>query len=165
MKTKKVFSMLFVLTMVIGCALSVCAAPITLSQPLTGDDSAANSCGIDTAVECYSVSPGLTLTKSKVTVKNLYESAVLVVASYKEDMLLDIKKMTVSKSCEKTISSMGLNLKNADEIKAFLWKNMSGIKPVCESKYTAYGSNMDVGGDWVILSEQNYIVIGYMTNP
>ena len=76
----------------------------------------------------------ITLTTSDVTIENLSESATLIVASYNGNRLVDIKTVSVSADGTTTIASMGLSLTNADTIKAFLWKDMLDLVPLCESK-------------------------------
>ncbi len=82
----------------------------------------------------------LTLTTSGVTIENLSESAILIVASYNGSQFVDSKTVPVSADCTTTIASTGLTLTGANTIKAFLWKDMSGFVPLCESDFVAYGN-------------------------
>lgn len=73
----------------------------------------------------------LTLIAGKITVLNLDKPAVLFVASYDRDRLLDTKTMPLD-SIEKTsvdISEIDLNTTGATKIVAFLWD--SNIRPLC----------------------------------
>lgn len=73
----------------------------------------------------------LTLIAGKITVLNLDKPAVLFVASYDRDRLLDTKTMQLD-SIEKTyvdISEIDLNTTGATKITAFLWD--SNISPLC----------------------------------
>lgn len=85
--------------------------------------------------------PEIALTTSKVTVENLSGSADLIVASYADKKLINVKSVPVSADCEKTLSEIGLNLTGADEIKAFLWEDISGMEPLCESCPVDYTDN------------------------
>lgn len=78
--------------------------------------------------------PEITLTSAKVTVSKLSESAVLIVASYAGDELVDAKQFSVTQDCEKTISETTLSTNGADTVRAFLWDSMTDIIPLCESK-------------------------------
>ncbi len=73
---------------------------------------------------------------------NLNESATLIVASYNGSKLIDIKFVPVSNDCEKTIASTGLTLTKANTIKAFLWRDVSAMMSLCESKSASYSNNI-----------------------
>ncbi len=90
----------------------------------------------------YNIIPELTLTltTSGVTIENLSESAILIVASYNGSQFVDAKTVPVSAGGTTTIASTGLTLTGANTIKAFLWKDMSGFVPLCESDFVAYGN-------------------------
>ena len=80
--------------------------------------------------------PSLTLTADKISVSNLNKPAVLFVASYDGNGLLDIKKIEIITDAEKTIDEIGLNTANAVKISAFLWDNSDGkwdvnMYPLC----------------------------------
>lgn len=80
--------------------------------------------------------PSLTLTADKISVSNLNKQAVLFVASYDGNGLLDIKKIEIITDAEKTIDEIGLNTANAVKISAFLWDNSDGkwdvnMYPLC----------------------------------
>lgn len=75
----------------------------------------------------------MTLTEGKISVFNLDKAAVLLVASYDRDKILDIKTVPLD-SIEKTyvdISEIGLNTTGATKITAFLWN--SNLSPLCGS--------------------------------
>ncbi len=77
--------------------------------------------------------PSMTLTEGKISVFNLDKAAVLLVASYDRDKILDIKTVPLD-SIEKTyvdISEIGLNTTGATKITAFLWN--SNLSPLCGS--------------------------------
>ena len=75
-----------------------------------------------------------------VLVFGLDRSAVLIVASYGENGLLNIAKIELDKT-EKaffSLTDLGINTENATEVKAFLWDNADGspfafLRPLCES--------------------------------
>ena len=73
--------------------------------------------------------PSLTLTADKISVSNLNKPAVLFVASYDGNRLLDVKKFEITESTEKTIEEMGLNTADANKISTFLWD--VGMQPLC----------------------------------
>ncbi len=80
--------------------------------------------------------PSLTLNADKISVSNLNKPAVLFVASYDGNGLLDIKKIEIIADAEKTIDKIGLNTANAVKISAFLWDNSDGkwdvnMYPLC----------------------------------
>lgn len=85
--------------------------------------------------------PSLTLTADKISVSNLNKPAVLFVASYDENGLLDIKKIEIGADIEKTIAETALNTANAVKISAFLWDNSDGkwdvnMYPLCNGAQT-----------------------------
>lgn len=85
--------------------------------------------------------PTLELTADVVCVFNLNKPAVLFVASYNENKLLDIAKINLSKSAEKMwIADLGLSTSGASRVKAFLWGDLGetgNMYPVCESAATS----------------------------
>lgn len=85
--------------------------------------------------------PLLTLTADKISVSNLNKPAVLFVASYDGNGLLDIKKIEIGADIEKTIAETALNTANAVKISAFLWDNSDGkwdvnMYPLCNGAQT-----------------------------
>lgn len=85
--------------------------------------------------------PSLTLTADKISVSNLNKPAVLFVASYDGNGLLDIKKIEIGADIEKTIAETALNTANAVKISAFLWDNSDGkwdvnMYPLCNGAQT-----------------------------
>lgn len=85
--------------------------------------------------------PSLTLTADKISVSNLNKPAVLFVASYDGNGLLDIKKIEIGADIEKTIAETALNTVNAVKISAFLWDNSDGkwdvnMYPLCNGAQT-----------------------------
>ena len=85
--------------------------------------------------------PSLKLTADKISVSNLNKPAVLFVASYDGNGLLDIKKIEIGADIEKTIAETALNTVNAVKISAFLWDNSDGkwdvnMYPLCNGAQT-----------------------------
>lgn len=85
--------------------------------------------------------PLLTLTTDEISVANLNKPAVLFVASYDGNGLLDIKKIEIIADAEKTIDEIGLNTANAVKISAFLWDSSDGkwdvnMYPLCNGAQT-----------------------------
>lgn len=85
--------------------------------------------------------PSLTLTADKISVSNLNKPAVLFVASYDGNGLLDIKKIEIGADIEMTIAETALNTVNAVKISAFLWDNSDGkwdvnMYPLCNGAQT-----------------------------
>ena len=83
----------------------------------------------------------LTVTKSKISVSNPNKAAVLIVASYDGNRLLDITRMLLSGSkstVEYDVSDIELKTEGATKITAFLWDNSNGNgginHPLCESQ-------------------------------
>ena len=75
-----------------------------------------------------------------IVVNNLKQPAVLLVASYNENGLLDIKRTELAGGEKGYVSAneIGLNTENATKIAAFLWDNSDGkgiigMRPFCES--------------------------------
>lgn len=75
-----------------------------------------------------------------IVVNNLKQPAVLLVASYNENGLLDIKRTELAGGEKGYVSAneIGLNTENAAKIAAFLWDNSDGkgiigMRPLCES--------------------------------
>lgn len=85
--------------------------------------------------------PSLTLTADDISVLNLYKPASLFAACYHGDRLLDIKSIPLD-IAEKTsfdIAAIGLNIKGATKIKAFLLD--SNIIPQCYSASAELSEN------------------------
>ena len=57
-------------------------------------------------------------------------------SSYDKDtnQLIDCKYMTVTENTAKTLAETGLAYSSGNVVKAFLWENMTTLKPLCESK-------------------------------
>lgn len=83
----------------------------------------------------------LSVTANKIVVFRLNKPAILLVASYNENGLLDIKKKQLDGTEETSyigVFEIGLNTENAAKIAAFLWDNSDGkgiigMHPLCES--------------------------------
>ncbi len=89
------------------------------------------------------------LTGRTVKVSGLSTSAKLIVASYFGSKLVDVKTLSVSGYFEQTHIGLGLNLTNADTVKAFLWNNMNAIAPLCDPQTVSINST-DVESDNLI---------------
>ena len=82
----------------------------------------------------YNLLTEITLTVQTAAISNLSENAVLVLASYKAGRLIDTRLIDVSPAkLSVTIAETGLVTADVDEIRAFLWKDMTSIRPLCES--------------------------------
>ncbi len=75
----------------------------------------------------------LILSNLKVITFGITENYIIVVACYKGSVMLDVKQIEVSENITKTISEIGVNTSGADLSKAFLWKNMKSLTPVCNA--------------------------------
>ncbi len=78
----------------------------------------------------------ITLTKDNVSVwLGDNSSAVLIAASYKGNALKDAKTISIGrKSYDTTIENIGLDITDADSIKAFLWADMTTFAPLCNAQ-------------------------------
>jgi len=92
----------------------------------------------------------LDITKDNVSVcvEEPMDSAVLVLASYKEDKLVDTKIVDVTGDMNVSLSGAELSYDIGNEIRAFLWKDLQNMEPVCDpdsyvvKKETTYGENL-----------------------
>ena len=79
----------------------------------------------------------LCVSSYKIIVYNKSQPAVLIMASYDGNRLLDVKTKELSGTTEIEeyigVSEIGLNTKNATKIVAFLWETADGMRPLCEN--------------------------------
>jgi len=73
----------------------------------------------------------ITLSDTAVSLSKMTGQAVLVLASYQNDVLVDIEMIPVTGDISQTISETGLTLEGADWAAAFLWEDILTMKPVC----------------------------------
>ncbi len=74
----------------------------------------------------------VTVEGEKVSIQNKPEEYTLILASYSDEKLLDIKYTSdVGTDNEITFEEMGLVTDNATEIKAMLWNSLDSMKPLC----------------------------------
>lgn len=78
----------------------------------------------------------ITLTKNKVFAYiDGDEGATLIVASYKDGALKDVKTIAFTSDIyENTLAEIGLDTTDADCIKAFLWDDTNVLTPLCRKK-------------------------------
>lgn len=82
-----------------------------------------------------------TVNAQEVTVRNVGNAATLIVALYKDDVLLDAKQYPGSGTITAPYAAdMTEALKSATNLKAFVWNNISGIAPKGASYVTAISS-------------------------
>ena len=75
----------------------------------------------------------LMLSNLKIVTFGIAENYTLVVACYKDSVMLDAKQLEISENITKTISEIGVNASDADMIKVFLWTDMQSMTPVCKA--------------------------------
>lgn len=83
--------------------------------------------------------PTIALTAEEVSVSDLNQTAMLYVASYKGNSLVDIKKIQLDADKTLPLSAFNLNTEGADRISAFLWGDADGtweafLLPLCQNK-------------------------------
>lgn len=96
-----------------------------------------NSCLCNADVTCLGDIELPTLnfiSSNQITVSGITENCSLIVASYNKEKLVDTKVISVSENTSKLLSQTGLDISGADTVKAFLWKNMQTLLPLCDSK-------------------------------
>lgn len=79
----------------------------------------------------------LKITNGEISVTGLDVPAVLIVASYNGNTILDVKKFEIEKDAAMTIDDTQLKITNATKVSAFLWDNSDGkwstnMLPLCE---------------------------------
>ena len=96
-----------------------------------------NSCLCNADVTCLGDIELPTLnfiSSNQITVSGITEKCSLIVASYNKEKLVDTKVIPILENTSKLISQTGLDISGADTVKAFLWKNMQTLVPLCDSK-------------------------------
>lgn len=83
----------------------------------------------------YSVKKMLSVENSAVTVSNLNTNATLIVASYSENKLIDVKFVSAENKTT-TFEELGLNTNEAGEVRAMLWDGINSMTPLCNTATT-----------------------------
>ena len=97
-----------------------------------------NSCLCNANVTCLGdiALPTLNfISSNQITISGITENCSLIVASYNKEKLVDTKVISVSENTSKLLSQTGLDISGADTVKAFLWKNMQILVPLCDMQY------------------------------
>ena len=93
--------------------------------------------GISSEVSTFSFvvtdSPIVTFEKDLFKIDNLDEEAVFVVAGYSKNKLNDLKIIPLSQDSKITLEETNLNTSGCDYIKAFLWKDLQTLRPLCRN--------------------------------
>ena len=77
--------------------------------------------------------PVVTFEKDLFKIDNLDEEAVFVVAGYCGNKLNDVKMIPLSQNSKITLEETNLNTSGCDYIKAFLWKDLQALSPLCKN--------------------------------
>lgn len=80
----------------------------------------------------YSVKKMLSVENSAVTVSNLNTNATLILASYSENKLIDVKFVSAENKTM-TFEELGLNTNEADQVRAMLWDGINSMTPLCNT--------------------------------
>lgn len=78
--------------------------------------------------------PLVTIEQDVINVKNLDEEAFLIVGSYENDGLIDVKAIPLGQDEVITLAQTGLKTIGTDYVKVFLWKDLNNIAPICSPK-------------------------------
>jgi len=97
-----------------------------------------NPAGDTTLYACWkATSPSITLTDKYLSVANLESDAVLVISGYDiYGRLADTVIKNVSADYSVSIASSGLDISKVKTVKAFLFDDMTTLKPLCKEKST-----------------------------
>ena len=135
MKTKKILLLLFALITALNTFTPYSTYAIN-SEDIYDNTKCTDIYSSNDAIEYSNLAtePIITLTPGDVTIENLSEGAILMLASYSGENLVDVKSVPVYADVKITIASTNLNLTNTDTIKAFLWTDLASLIPLCESK-------------------------------
>ena len=68
----------------------------------------------------------------KVTTRKTVNPCTLVVASYKENTLVDVKIVPITSAVSKTYAEIGLVTQDTDKVVAYLWGDTAKLIPLCE---------------------------------
>lgn len=77
--------------------------------------------------------PVVTFEKDLFKIDNLDEEAVFVVAGYCGNKLNDVKMIPLSQDSKITLEETALNTSESEYVKAFLWKDLQTLRPLCEN--------------------------------
>jgi hypothetical protein len=77
--------------------------------------------------------PVVTFEKDLFKIDNLEEEAIFIVAGYSGEKLNDVKIIPLSQSSQITLASTGLDTSKSNTIKAFLWKGLQTLLPLCRN--------------------------------
>lgn len=93
--------------------------------------------GISSEVSTFSFivtdSPIVTFGKDLFKIDNLDEEAVFAIAGYCGNKLNDVKIIPLSQDSKITLEETNLNTSGCDYIKAFLWKDLQALSPLCKN--------------------------------
>jgi len=81
-----------------------------------------------------SESPIISLSETQIDINGVTDNYMLVVSSYKNNVLIDTKFIVISSATTLMISETGLDTTGANTIKAFLWEDIQSMKPICEAQ-------------------------------
>jgi hypothetical protein len=77
--------------------------------------------------------PVITCDQELFKIYNLEEEAIFIVAGYSGEKLNDVKIIPLSQSSQITLASTGLDTSKSNTIKAFLWKDLKTLLPLCRN--------------------------------
>lgn len=77
--------------------------------------------------------PTISLTETQVMAKNIVSDCILIVASYNKNAVKDVKIININRDTDVNLSETGIDTRDTDVIKAFLWNNLSDLRPLCKS--------------------------------
>ena len=77
--------------------------------------------------------PVITCEQELFKIYNLDEEAIFIVAGYSGEKLNDVKIIPLSQSSQITLASTGLDTSKSNTIKAFLWKDLQTLLPLCRN--------------------------------
>jgi hypothetical protein len=77
--------------------------------------------------------PVVTFEKDLFKIDNLDEEAVFVVAGYCGNKLNDVKMIPLSQNSKITLEETALNTSESEYVKAFLWKDLQTLRPLCRN--------------------------------
>ena len=77
--------------------------------------------------------PVITCEQELFKIYNLDEEAIFIVAGYSGEKLNDVKIIPLSQNSQITLASTGLDTSKSNTIKAFLWKDLQTLFPLCRN--------------------------------
>lgn len=87
----------------------------------------------DTVIYANYREKSLMLTATDVQISNC-NSGILIIASYKESVLVNIKIIDISEKTSSTFEEAGLDISGCDEVRAFAFESFSSMIPICDKK-------------------------------